>query len=64
MPDLLGWDYEDAADHLDTRGLPWEAETISPPGKKMDDGMLKVVKLIYKEGTYRLTLSKVPDNFR
>jgi hypothetical protein len=64
MIDLLGLDAEKAMECLSEKGLSWETEITEPPRKPLDTGYFKVIKQELSEGTYRLTLCKVPDDFR
>jgi len=64
MIDLLGLREDKAIRLLEARGLSWETEVTAPPRKPLDEGYLRVIKLELTEGIYRLTLCKVPDDFR
>ncbi|MGI6733936.1 MAG: hypothetical protein ACOX4J_07200 [Anaerovoracaceae bacterium] len=64
MLDLLGLDAEKALEVLSGKGLSWETVITEPPRKSLDTGCLKVIKQELIEGAYRLTLCKVPDDFR
>lgn len=64
MIDLLGLSEDKAIRLLEGRGLSWETEVTAPPRKPLDEGYLRVIKQEITEGIYRLTLCKVPDDFR
>ncbi|GAB1476690.1 hypothetical protein MASR2M70_15260 [Bacillota bacterium] len=64
MPDFLGWDADKAREFLKGEGVAWTEEITEPPFKRPAGGIYKVIKQEYEEGTYRLTLCLVPDNFR
>lgn len=64
MIDLLGTDFEEAEEILKAKGLIWTVSVSEPPNKKINNGCLKVIKQEIQEGSYRLTLCKVPDDYR
>ena len=64
MLDLLELDAEEAIKSLAEKGVSYETEITEPPGKPLENGYLKVIKQELVEGTYRLTLCKVPDGIR
>jgi len=64
MIDLLGLSEDKAIRLLEARGLTWETVVTAPPRKPLDEGYLRVIKQEFTDGKYRLTLCKVPDDFR
>lgn len=64
MRDLLGWDADRVRAFLKAEGLVWSEEITEPPRNKPAGGSYRVIKQDYEEGTYRLTLCLVPDDFR
>lgn len=68
MENLLGLLEEEAVSLLEEKGVPYSLELTKAPSnrglEKYENRYLRVIKQDIENGTYKLTVSMVPDNFR